>query len=32
VRIETIVECLEMETGIRYDLKKGEIRNLKRKE
>ena len=32
VRIETIVESLEMETGIQYDLKNGEIRNLKRKE
>ena len=31
VKIETIVECIEMETGISYDLKSGEIRNLRRK-
>ena len=32
VNINTIVESLEMETGIQYDLKSGVIRNLKRKE
>ena len=31
VRIQTIVDSLEMETGIQYDLKNGEIRNLRRK-
>ncbi len=29
VSIETLAECIEMETGIRYDLKTGEIRNMK---
>ena len=31
VSIETIVESIEMETGIRYDIKNGEIRNMKGK-
>ena len=29
VRIETLAECIEMEKKIRYDLKTGEIRNMK---
>ena len=32
LRIETVVDCLEMMTGIRYDLKTGDIINTKRKE
>ena len=32
LRIETVVDCLEMMTGIRYDLKTGDIINLRRKE
>ena len=31
VRIETLAECIEMEKKIRYDLKTGEIRNMKGK-
>lgn len=31
VSIDTIVESIEMETGIRYDLENGEIRNMKGK-
>jgi hypothetical protein len=32
VSIQTIVDSIETETGIQYDLKAGEIRNLRRKE
>ncbi len=32
VRIETLAECIEMLKGIRYDLKTGEIRNMRRSE
>lgn len=31
VSIDTIVESIEMESGIRYDLENGEIRNMKGK-
>lgn len=31
VRIETLAASIEAETGIRYDLKTGEIRNMKGK-
>lgn len=32
VNINTIVESIEMETGIRYDIKNGEIRNMRGKD
>jgi hypothetical protein len=32
VRIETLASSIEAETGIRYDLKTGEIRNMKGRE
>ena len=32
VSIQTIVDSIEVETGIQYDLKAGEIRNLRRKD